>query len=162
MPTVTQGTNSFMTEAEATSYFGERLHASGWTSAATATQTAALIQAAKLLDLRIKWKGLPAETDQAMAWPRQGAYDLDGIAIDNDEVPQCVKDAQAELALILLGQDTTAPPDTAGISALSVGTITLQPNTGDRIRSIPDPVFELISHLGTRTGGPGAVEVTLG
>jgi hypothetical protein len=45
------------------------------------------------------WNGVKATADQALAWPRYGAYDKDGYAIDEDVVPAPVQDATCERGL---------------------------------------------------------------
>ena len=161
MPTVTQGTNSYISEADATAYFAERLHASDYTGADEADQQKALLMACRFLDSRMIWMGIKADDDQALQWPRSGCLDRNRVSIDDDVYPQELKDAQCELALILIGQDTAKPPDTAGFVSIEVESITLEIDKADRPKIIPDSVFELISHLGIRAGARGFKMVQL-
>ena len=71
--------------------------------------------AAMLLDRHILWLGAKADPDQAMEWPRIGVEWLPPV-----QVPQAVQVAQMELALLLLGQDTTAISDLAGMKRLTL------------------------------------------
>ena len=154
MPTV-DSTNSYVTEAEAATYFGERLYATTWTGASEADQQKALLMARRLLDLHISWKGTPTDEDQALAWPREGV-----TGFDNDEVPEAVKTAQLELALLLLGTDLTALPDTAGFRSVQVDTIKLEVAAGDRNKIIPAPVLALLSPVGFLKGEQPSFSVT--
>lgn len=139
---ITVGTNSYLTVAEADSYFEGRLYSDKWEAAKDPDK--ALIMAASLLDTQISWAGRPASDSQVMAWPRAGVRD-----VAPDVIPTAVKVAQAELALALLTQDLTAAPDTAGIASLEVaGAIKLQVNAADRPHLIPPLVSGILSPLG--------------
>jgi len=155
MPTVTKGTNSYVSEAEATAYFADRLHADAWTAATEGNRQKALIMACKLLDGHIVWAGYKTDDAQPLQWPRIG---VTGIAMD--VVPASVIMAQMELALILLKTDVTALPDTAGIKSLEVaGAVKLSMDPADRVKVIPDSVFALVCGYGTRTGGLRSITV---
>jgi hypothetical protein len=158
--------NTYIGLADADAYFEGRLHAEAWTAADDPTKSAALVHAARMLDQYISWLGEKSNTDQAMEWPRWGVY-LDGsvyymtpnqpaawvYAIDSDTIPRVLKDAQCELALVLIGQDTQSLPDTAGLSSISVaGAVDLQVDKRDRIKEIPEHVFKIVSHFGNRKG----------
>lgn len=146
MPTV-DSTNSYATEAEAGAYFDERLHATAWTGAATADQQKALLMARRLLDLHMTWKGLPVDTEQALAWPREG---VPGVA--PDAIPEAVKTAQLELAPLLLGTDLTALPEGQGIAREKVDVIETEYNPADRRGVIPDTVLGMLIPYGALRG----------
>jgi len=148
MAEVLTGSNSYVTEDEATAYFEDRLHADAWTSASTDNQAKALVTAAVLLDRHIVWQGAKASPDQGMEWPRLG---IPGIA--SDTTPKAVKVAQMELALVLLAKDTTALPDTAGMKSIQADTIKIEMDPDDRVKVIPDQVFALVASYGFRSGG---------
>jgi hypothetical protein len=157
--------NTYIGLADADAYFEGRLHAEAWTAADDPTKSAALVHAARMLDQYISWLGEKSNTDQAMEWPRWGVY-LDGsvyymtpnqpaawvYAIDSDTIPRVLKDAQCELALVLIGQDLQSLPDTAGFKVISVAGVELEVDKHDRLREIPAHVFKLVSHLGVRKG----------
>ena len=50
-----------------------------------------------------------ANTDQALAWPRAGAYYQDGTVIESDELPQVLLDATTEMALVSFGGTDLMP-----------------------------------------------------
>lgn len=154
MPTV-DSTNSYVTEAEASAYFDERLYATAWTGADEEDQQKSLLMSRRLLDLHISWKGSPVVEDQALAWPRTG---LAGVA--DDEIPEAVKTAQFELALLLLGTDLTALPATAGFTSIQVDTIKLDVAAGDRNKIIPATVTAILAPFGSLRGEQSSFSVT--
>jgi len=168
--------NSYVTLAEADAYFATRLFATAWTSATDPQQEAALISATRLIDAKITqpwtsanlpdgftvrrvatlgpdqqaftvWNGEPASSTQALAWPRSGMVDKLGNELADDVLPQSLKDAVCELALLLLQGDRTVenPAAVAGLKALTAGPVSLEwkdppPNP----RLLPDVVFQFL------------------
>lgn len=75
-----------------------------------AAKEQALIRAARALDgiYASQWPGAKLVSTQALGWPRSYAEDVDGFYIDG--VPQAVKNAQCEAALIeLLAAGSLSP-----------------------------------------------------
>lgn len=111
------GANSYVSAADATTYHTARGN-TAWTGT-DAVKEAALLKAAAYLDghYRNRWKGRKVEpTIQDLEWPR---YDVcvseaGPFFLDSDVIPQRVKDAQCELALIALSADL-APAVSAGV-----------------------------------------------
>lgn len=102
--TITVNQNSYITVAEAGNYWTARNNTT-WNSASNAEKEKALIEATQYLDGAYEFIGYHKmdETLYPLAWPRD-AVDVQrgnfkGVHIDNDTVPQAIKDAQAELAL---------------------------------------------------------------
>ena len=166
MPDITEGTNSYVSSADATAYFAARIHADAWTNASADNQAKALLTAAVLLDRHIVFQGAKASPDQAMEWPRVGVhahavtdyrylgmYSGWGPIGSPEAVPKAVKVAQMELALVLLAKDTTALPDTAGMKSIQADTIKIEVDPGDRVKVIPDQVFALVAPYGFRSDG---------
>ena len=116
--------NSYVTVVEATAFFDGRLDSAEWTTAGTTspeTQTTALAMAARRLNQEL-WAGTIADEDQSLEWPRTGAYDRNGYAYASDAIPQPVKNAQMELALVLLkGTDSLDDTGLEGFERLKVG-----------------------------------------
>lgn len=107
--------NSYVTQAEATTYLGDRLNSSAWTDAPSDDKDRALIEAAREMQL-LPWDGARTDGTQALAWPRDYVPDPDTPLADpaqdypyyaNTVIPQRVKDAQCELALEFLKAGTT-------------------------------------------------------
>ena len=92
--------NSYVTVAEADAYFLDRQ--GSWDSNETHKQYY-LIKATDYLEATYqgKWKGVKANSTQALAWPRYGVIDADGYPIDIDEIPLALKKATYEAAKLL-------------------------------------------------------------
>jgi hypothetical protein len=138
---VVVGTNSYISEADANTYFSLRLHSEAWTGDNTET---ALIQACNLMENRVFWKGSKTSTSQTLQWPRTGLKDLYKDAVPNDEIPEIVKQVQCELALYLIETDpflTQAGIQTINFSGLKI-------NTVPKAETIPGKIFQPISHWG--------------
>jgi hypothetical protein len=111
-------TNSYVTVAEADTYFDARLNTEAWTTTAD-NRTRALLMAAQRLD-RENWLGNRVTSTQRLAWPRMYVEKVDGIGVgygwgygggygwpfgdvySSTEIPQRIKDAQCEIALAFL------------------------------------------------------------
>jgi hypothetical protein len=98
------GANSYLSVADADSYWTDRAGdyaglATAWAAAATAAKQASLIRASQYLDGHYTWgTGEKNTSTQGLGWPRSDAYDREGWTILSTVVPQPVKDACAELA----------------------------------------------------------------
>lgn len=80
-----------------------RAAAMGWTLSDTdATNEAHLRRAAVALD-NSQWAGVRQYSTQARDWPRVNMPLVDGWEVPVDSVPQAVKDAQCEMAYLILG-----------------------------------------------------------
>lgn len=91
--TVVSGANSYITAAELDTYASDR----GKTI--SGTQADLLIQAMDYLEAQ-PFKGIKYSRDQAVQWPRVDVV-VDNYYIDSDEIPQLLKDAQAEIAIAI-------------------------------------------------------------
>lgn len=151
--------NAYLDAAEADVYFDNRLHASAWTSASADDKDRALIMATLDLDSRIEWAGYKASTMQALGWPRSGIVDDDGYSVDSSKIPDEIKTATCELALVLLGKDTTATSDTAGIKSLTVDTIKLDFDKRDRVNPIPESIMAPLRKWGRLSGSSSKIAI---
>ena len=107
--------NSYISLADANSYLEGLRNPEAWTEASDATKEQALRVATSYLDDKYgdQWVGIRNGRTQALDWPRSLAYDLDGYAIDNDEVPKRLKNATAEMALRYIVAPDELMPDVA-------------------------------------------------
>lgn len=85
------GANSYVTEAELTTYATDR----GLTL--TGTPAVLLIQAMDYIEEQ-DFKGFKTSKEQPLQWPRYGVW-IDGYDIASDVIPQLLKDCQMEAAL---------------------------------------------------------------
>jgi len=97
----TANANSYILQADATTYFSLRIGSDAWTAATTGTKDSALVTATRMLD-RMVWTGEKTAADQDLEFPRTGLTDKDGNEVASDAIPQEILDATCELALILI------------------------------------------------------------
>jgi len=100
------GADSYISSADAIVYldnYATTGSANAFTIASTTVQDAALRQATRFLDANygLLFVGRRYSRDQRLQWPRASAADNDGHYIASDSVPQLVKDATCELALVV-------------------------------------------------------------
>src|SRR3990167_611371 len=152
MPTVTTtvggtSSNSYISVADATTYFTKRLSSTDWTDATTANQEAALIQATRRLNDE-DFEGMKTDSDQVLAWPRFGTYDRDGVSYDSDAIPEIVKDAQCEVAIALLSGDLDLD-DTGleGFTDVTVGPISVTPRHERSAGVLPKLVRRILASV---------------
>ena len=98
--------NSYISLADANTYHEDRENPSAWFQALDADKTRALIIATQFIDETYlgRWLGRRANQTQALAWPRIGASDEDGWAIDSTTIPTRLKNALAEAAAAHLSE----------------------------------------------------------
>lgn len=164
--------NSYASLAEGNTYFESRLHCADWTSATDPNKEKALIQSARIFNQYVDWLGLKTATTQALQWPRKGIC-YDGVnyydcgtwltvisdyswVLDSTTIPQIVKDAQCELSLVLLADDTQADAD---LSSLSFAGLKMNINNGKGFTVIPDHVWQILGDLGSLRGASGTVKL---
>lgn len=153
--------NSFATLAQADDYHATRLHNSEWVDADDTDKEKALQMATRLLD-DLDWRGSIKSTSQDLSFPRVGLYDKDGRQIDDNGFPQFLIEATAELAWLLLINDTTREPSTAGFKSISVGPISLAIDKTDRNHAIADSVTNMIDYYLNSGGKSGNLQVARG
>lgn len=138
--------NSFLTVDEADAHFGTRLHVSDWTSASVADKEAALIWATRLMNATIPWRGSVVSETQALAWPRSGLLTRNGFPLANDIIPRELKEATAELALLLLRSERTAGNEAQeqGITRLKAGTVDIEFKEEFQFNVVPATVTDLL------------------
>ena len=111
--------DSYISVADADSYIALYMrNSSTWTDLSTANKELYLKEATQALDVLYarRWVGTRLKELQALAFPREGAYDQDGFSIDATTVPTRVKNATVEMAWRTLnvgGVDTTTGDSTS-------------------------------------------------
>jgi hypothetical protein len=145
--------NCYCTLAEAYTYHESRLHSMAtWDAADDGEEkTPALIWATRLLDESVKWIGSKSTETQALRWPRQYIYDIDGIEIESTIIPQFLKNATAEFAFYLLSNDLTADDtrDLMGFEELKVGPISLKVDKYTKKPVLPRSVAYMVRRYST-------------
>jgi len=158
---LTLNTNSYVTVAEATAYFDDRVDSLTWFQQSSQTQEQALITATQLIDENY-WIGYAVSPSQALAWPRLGATYFDkkmgqSITPADDEVPTRVKIAVYEQAFHLINNEDLQQQKTQTFESISVGSISLSDSNSDvtRVSIITDNsvkhIRPLLANGGTST-----------
>jgi len=156
-------TNSYVTIADADTYFETRIDAAEWDSSNDETKEQALVTATQLIDER-HWIGAAVSSSQALAWPRKDAIYYDPrmgqqITVANDEVPSQVKIAVYEQALHLVQNEDLLAQKTQTFESISVGSISLSDSNNDVTKTsitpsiIIKPLRPLIRRDGIGMGG---------
>jgi len=119
--------DSYVSVADADAYIGTYMrNSSDWSGSSTAAREGYLKEATQILDVLYarRWAGTRLKELQALAFPREGAYDHDGYTFDATIVPLKVKHATVELAWRALqvgGEDTTTGDSTKLVPDTAVG-----------------------------------------
>jgi hypothetical protein len=161
---------SLVSVADATTILALRLYSDAWTNPANAAkQEAALAWMSRMLT-RLVWQGYRVKDDQALCFPRAWLPKRELVAgsqfqpgdpgyYPSDAVPDFAKEATAVGALLLLGRDPTARPDSAGISSLTLGPMSVSYDqaavAGDRDEVVPREVMDIIGFALARGGVQG-------
>lgn len=157
--------NSFLTLAEALTYFEGRMVVPEWE---TGDQSRLLVMATRAIVnmfspsrrlirmippaqsyylIRPTWTGAIATATQSLPWPRIGMFDRYGNAIASNVVPQDLKEATAEFAAHLAKGDRSFDSDAVvqGLKSVSAGSVSVSfKDQFDAIKMIPDAVFAFL------------------
>jgi hypothetical protein len=89
------------------------------------------------------WTGTPTTATQGLPWPRIGMFDRNGNAIDTATIPQDLKDAESEMAILAITTDILADNAVVvqGITSLKAGPVELQFKDYIQKRLLPDAVL---------------------
>lgn len=134
--------NSYLDVAEAELYFADRLHTSTWDNAVAGDKSASLIGATKAIEA-MKFLGSRYDATQKLSFPRNGLI-VDGIELDGAIVPQDIKEAVCEYAILMIAEDYSAPDDLEAFDSVSVGSISLTTSKKSG-KSIPPMVEDLLT-----------------
>ena len=145
--------NSYCDLAGGNTYHDNRLHVTDWTNASDADKETALVWATNLLDDMIAWNGTIANDDQALRWPRDGIIDLDGNTVDDDIIPDFLRESTAEFSRLLIASDRFADSDTAGFKELKVGPIELVMDKYSASPKLPVSVWYMLKSYGSLNNG---------
>lgn len=146
------GANSYASLADADVYFDERVQASNWTGESDDdVKERALIMATRRLDTRA-YVGIKSSSDQALKWPRDGAYDEDGELYSADAIPAFLEHATFELALTILNanadsEDPFADDGLSRFDRAKIGPLEVEINHSASPLPLPDHVRDLIRHV---------------
>lgn len=156
--------NTYATVAQAEAYHAGHPYAEVWATASAVRMAQALLQATRLLDAQVTWRGTVATSTQALGWPRTGATDRQGRSLASTTIPTAIVQATAEYARHLLASDRTADreSDVQGLSRLKAGEveITFRDGAGG-VKALPDAVWLLLTGYGEVVRGGGQPRMTV-
>ena len=157
--------NSYVTLAEANSYFETVPDSSTWTNKTDDQKNRALISATREID-NLVFYGDRCDEDQALKFPRTN-YQVDRVELSCSTIPLNIKYAQYELARAL-ANDTGAITGVSGkdgnFSEVKLGDIEVKYNTASQgtgsVNNIMDVYPWLQSYLGAyMLGGAGTFQM---
>ena len=165
--------NSYADVADGDAYHAGHLYASAWTGATTASKTAALVMASRLIDAEYQFGGVKTTDSQSLQWPRYRCPDPDrdaslrvGLLMTSDNwvpenlVPKPVVQATCELARELLIADRTAAPAGEGLKYYNNAGVQTGYDKTDKRPIIPAVVQALLAKFGSLTKAKsGAVKL---
>ena len=157
--------NSFVTLAEADSYFETVPNSSTWDDKTDDQKNRAIISATRWID-SLNFYGDRCSTSQALDWPRNN-YHVDRVELLCSEIPSQIKYATYELARALANDPDalTGNTGTSGIyEEVELGELKVKYNTDSQAVGSINNVFDvypwLQSYLGAYTiGGSGGFQV---
>ena len=138
--------NSYVSEAELSTYADHRGQTISGTSAVL------LIQAMDYIEAQ-PFQGLKETETQALQWPRVGVV-LDGYYFESDSIPQLLKDVQCELALAIDGGNNPLSNEDRATKREKVGDIEVEYTDGARDGIYLTAVQTKLKKL-LRNGGSG-------
>lgn len=147
------GSNSYASVAEATAYYDVDRTATFWADLTTEQREEYLQWATRILDAKVKWRGLKRSETQALAWPRTGAYDREGYAIASTIVPKPVKAALFELMKYLHTNDLTSGPDVGNLKSVKVDVVEVVYQDDTSQSTLPSIINYLLTGLGRMLHG---------
>jgi hypothetical protein len=136
-------TNSYVSIADADTYFETRIDSANWVDAEDEIKEQALVTATALIDDNA-WIGSAVSSSQALAWPRKNAIYNDDrlglqVTIAEDELPSRVKTAVYEQALHLVNNEDVLMGQTQTFESISVGSISISDSNGDTTKTPMKP-----------------------
>lgn len=152
--------NSYVTRAQANSYFEGRLQSDDWTGTSDAAKDQALVAATARLEQET-YLGLAATDTQRLKWPRLWVLKDDGASYwPSDAIPRPVQEAAYEVALALLGATTDPLADTGleGFDSVTIGPISVTPTKGRAGGELPAQVHRLLRGMLQSPGGTVRLE----
>lgn len=151
--------NSYLSEADADTYFTDRGSPAAWTGATSANKEAALIYASQWIDGRFDFVGEVQTLTQGLKWPRASAYDSEGRLESGSAVPARIEAATAELALLHLGTALNSTFARGGqVTREKIGPIDVQYADGAPVEKTFPHVARILE--GLLAAGPSNVVVT--
>ncbi len=151
--TVVASADSYISQADADTYFTNHDDPSDWTGATSALKDSALRFAVMTMDGMFEWSGAVQSSTQVLGWPRTSAEDAEGRAIASSTIPQRIKDAQCELAVQHIGSPINAALDRGGdVRRERAGPVEVEYSEGAAAEQVKPLIERILLGLGKRRG----------
>lgn len=98
--------NALISVAEADQIIENYGDDSTWSGSTDSVKQNAIREATRYMNVHYIWKGYRTVDGQALQWPREWVYDDEDVYVDNDTIPEKVKEACAYLALQVVSGET--------------------------------------------------------
>jgi len=151
--------NSYASIATIDAWVLTNPHDTIWSALAAAAKNGYAVMSCRVMNEQMDWDGWQTDDEQALDLPRSGMTDKNGNYIDNDEIPDEIKNAQCELARLLAIADRTADNDLKGFKQIGVGSINLVVDKADRASVLADAVWNMLRWFGSKTVSKGTSSV---
>lgn len=153
MPTVdaTPGSitaNSYVTVAEANSYFDGSYGRPLWTAASEDEKASLVISASRYLDQMMTWIGTPTNPEQSMWWPCDNAV-IGNMTLSKISIPVKIKIAVFELAYFMLESGAALSFTDQTIDSVKVGTIRVEFTKNSTDAGLPTFVEAMLGGFGS-------------
>jgi len=79
-----------------------------WTALTPTEKDTYLVWASGYIDDYVQWNGYKTVENSGLRWPRCGVYDRDSILIGENDIPDQLKQAVAEISIFLIGSAAAA------------------------------------------------------
>lgn len=121
------GAESYNAVSDADAYWAKRTSAAIWAAGSLAQKEGALREATQYLDYSYNWLGGRSHFAQPLYWPRFVWAGKDNQTLPINTIPQVIKDAQCELALICVTGTRLIPVQKRGglIKSQTVGSLSV-------------------------------------
>lgn len=158
---VVAGANSYIDVAFADAYFVVTGNAS-WSAATQQQKENALQYSTRLVDQAFRFEGVKLG---GLSWPRSRCWDrVEGSYVAANAIPDALKDATAEMALVCLTGNPEAGSSMGGVDASIISGLSV-PDLSVSVSGVPSSsplspkVINLLRRFGWAPGGPGLVPV---
>ena len=132
---LTIGINTYVSLAEATKYFLNRLDSSAWDEAVDIDKESSLSTASNMLDENT-FIGQALDSNQPLAWPRQDISYFDSrlnllVRVPSGDFPMRLKVSVCELALHLLNNEDLLNNSGRVVDRITVGPISIDDSSSE-------------------------------
>lgn len=147
--------NAYATVEEIDELLSYHVHSTWSTITDDELKANLIIWASDILDMRTTWFGCKTYETSGLAWPRTGVRDREGIAIDDNIVPDEVKRAVATLADYLIAGNPDTVNTSNNITMLQADVVVLKFDPYAPTFKFPDSIAFIIKGLGYTAMGRG-------